>query len=300
MKSNHFRGLGTALVTPFDSEGVVDIACMRSLAERQIVAGVDMLVACGTTGEAVTLDDEEYSAIVDAVVLQSNGRVPVVAGAGSNSTKRTIETARRAAEAGADALLIVTPYYNKPTQEGLYKHYVAVSQATALPIILYNVPGRTSCNMSAETQLLLARIDTVIGTKEASGNMSQIMEIISNRPEGFRVFSGDDNLTLPLLSVGADGVISTISNELPSEFASMVHLGMEGRYQEARDIHYSLLELMEANFIESNPGPVKCAMAIMGLLEERYRLPIVPLTASHREHIRSILRRMNIQERDAT
>ena len=294
MKSNPFKGVGTALVTPFTSGGSVDHECMRALVERQIEGGVDMLVACGTTGEAVTLTSDEFEAVVATVVAAAGKRALVVAGVGSNATMKTIDTAKQAERAGVDGLLIVAPYYNKPTQEGLFQHYASLADAVSLPMIIYNVPGRTGVNITAETQLRIAAIESVVATKEASGNPGQIMQIIRDRPETFHVLSGDDNLTLPLIAAGAHGVISTISNEVPQEFSAMVHAALDGRLGDARILHYRLLELMEMNFIESNPIPVKSAMAMMGLLEEVYRLPMVPIDPGNKEKLRAVLQRLGL------
>ncbi|MDH7515234.1 MAG: 4-hydroxy-tetrahydrodipicolinate synthase [Bacteroidota bacterium] len=294
MTSNPFTGLGTALITPFLPDGSVDLETVRALAERQIAAGVDMLVPCGTTGEGATLETEEYEAVIATVVETAARRVPVIAGAGSNSTKRTIEYARIARESGADAVLVVTPYYNKPSQEGCFRHYAELASAVPIPIVIYNVPGRTGCNMSAETQIRIAGIDSVVATKEASGNVVQVMRILQGRPPSFRVLSGEDDLTIALIAAGADGVISTASNEVPAEFARMVHAALAGDFAGARELHYRLLDLMEVNFVESNPIPVKAAMAMMGLIHERYRLPLVPPSPSSRERIRAVLERLNL------
>ncbi|MBI5645495.1 MAG: 4-hydroxy-tetrahydrodipicolinate synthase [Ignavibacteriae bacterium] len=294
MTSNPFKGLGTALVTPFTRSGDLDVDRIAKLAERQIDGGVDMLVPCGTTGEAVTLSTEEYRVVVDTVVKTAAGRIPVVAGAGSNSTRKTIETASLAASLGADAVLVVTPYYNKPSQEGVFQHYEALCKEVTIPVIIYNVPGRTGCNMTADTQLRIAQLPNVVATKEASGNPAQIMNLMRRRPEGFHVLSGDDNLALLLIAAGADGVISTVSNEVPGEYARLVHDALAGRFDAAREMHYKLLELMDANFIESNPIPVKSAMALMGLLEESYRLPMSFPQDSTRNTLRIVLTELGL------
>jgi 4-hydroxy-tetrahydrodipicolinate synthase len=289
-----FRGAGTALVTPFTPDGSLDTPTLRRLLERQIAGGVDMLIPCGTTGEAVTLGADEYETVVGTAVDVAAGRLPVIAGAGSNDTRRSIDTARIARSCGADAVLVVGPYYNKPTQEGFFRHFRAIAEAVPLPMIIYNVPGRTGSNMSADTQLRIAGIDGVAGTKEASGNFSQVMRILQRRPAGFSVLSGDDAVTLPLIAAGADGVISVVANELPDRFAAMVHAAMAGDLATARAMHYELLDLMEVNFIESSPIPVKAAMAMMGLLQEAYRLPMVPPTDAGRAAIRAVLDRMGL------
>jgi 4-hydroxy-tetrahydrodipicolinate synthase len=289
MKSLRLNGLGTALVTPFAEDGSVDVHCMEQLVERQLRGGVHMLVPCGTTGEGVTIHDDEYQQLVECVVRVTAGRVPVIAGAGSNATDRTIRTAALAQECGADAVLVVGPYYNKPTQEGYYQHFRAVAESVRIGVVLYNVPGRTSGNISASTQLRLAEIDNIVATKEASANFSQIMDIVAHKPEGFAVLSGDDNLALGQIAIGMDGVISVVSNEIPAEYAAMVTHALEGRFDEARRIHYRYVKLMETNFIESNPIPVKTAMAMMGLLKERFRLPLVAMEQRSREVLQDVL-----------
>jgi 4-hydroxy-tetrahydrodipicolinate synthase len=294
MISSTLRGLGTALVTPFDLEGAVDLSAVAALVERQIAGGVDFLVPCGTTGEAVTLAEDEYRSVLEQVVRTVSGRIPVIAGAGTNATAQTVRKVQVAAECGVDAVLIVAPYYNKTSQEGYFRHFEAIAQAAPLPMVIYNVPGRTGGNMTAATQLRIARLEKVIATKEASGDLSQMMHIIAERPEGFTVLSGDDNLALPQIAVGCDGLISVVSNELPAETAMMIHAACAGDTVQARTLHYRLLELMEANFIEPNPGPVKCAMSLMGLIEERYRLPLVPLREENRKILRMKLESLGL------
>lgn len=295
MKSNPYKGVGTALVTPFNKAGAVALDTMKTLVERQIAGGVDMLVPCGTTGEAVTLTSEEYEAVIATVVETANKRVMVVAGCGSNSTQKTIETGKIAQSCGADALLVVGPYYNKPTQEGYYQHFKAVAEAVPLPIILYNVPGRTGGNIAAETQVQIARIGNVVATKEASANFSQLMQILMERPSGFNVLSGDDNLVLAQIACGIDGVISVVSNEIPAEFSQMVHAALKGDFKKARELHFRYFELMEVNFIESNPIPVKAAMAMMGLIEERYRLPLVPISPANKAALHAVLQKLGFE-----
>ncbi len=288
------KGVGTALVTPFCEDGTVDYATMRSLVKRQIDCGIDMLVPCGTTGEAVTLTEDEYQQLLALVVDEAGGRVPVIAGAGSNATAHAIHNARMAAECGVDAVLIVGPYYNKPTQEGYYQHFRAVAEAIPIGLVLYNVPGRTAGNISAETQLKLAEIDNVVATKEASANFSQAMAIIQRKPDNFAVLSGDDNLVLAQLAIGMDGAISVASNEVPDLFSSMVHRWFEGNYEGARELHYRLLKLMEVNFIESNPIPVKTAMAMMGLMNEYVRLPLVMMEADVKKVLEQTLTELSL------
>jgi len=285
------RGCATALVTPFTAHGAVDEERLRALVERQITGGVRILVPCGTTGESVTMTEEEDQTVIKLTVEAARGRARVVAGTGSNSTASAVEYSRKARELGADAVLVVAPYYNKPTQEGLFAHFRAVAEAVGdLPIVIYNVPGRTSSNIAAQTTLRLAReVENIVAIKEASGNLSQIMEILRRRPEGFYVLSGDDALTLAMIALGADGLVSVASNEVPEPMSQMVDLALAGEWDRARDLHYRLLPLMEANFIESSPGPVKAAMALLGLLEENLRLPLVPVEEKTRARMREVL-----------
>jgi len=285
------KGCATALVTPFTVKGAVDEARMRALVERQIAGGVKLLVPCGTTGERATMSDEEGKRVVAATIAVAKGRAKVVAGAGSNNTAHAIEQAKEAKALGADGVLIVAPYYNKPTQEGLLAHFRAVAEAVApLPVMMYNVPGRTSSNIQAATTLKLAReVPNIVAIKEASGDFAQIMAILRERPTGFRVLSGDDAVTLPLMALGADGIVSVVSNEVPDLMAKLADLALAGRWDEARAAHYKLLPLMDANFIESSPGPVKAAMAMMGLLEEQFRLPLVPIKDASRARVREVL-----------
>ena len=290
------RGCATALVTPFTSDGAVDEKRLRELMEYQIAGGVRVLVPCGTTGESVTMSDDENRFVIRTTVELSRGRAKVIAGTGSNSTSVTIERSKAARELGVDGVLTVAPYYNKPTQEGLYAHFRAIAEAVSgLPVVIYNVPGRTSSNISADTTLRLARdCDNIVAVKEASGNLSQIMEILRSRPEGFRVISGDDALTLPMIALGADGLISVASNEAPKLMSELNDQALAGHWDEARALHYRLLPLMEANFIESSPGPVKAAMALMGLLEENLRLPLVPVQDKTRARMREVLNELGL------
>jgi len=290
------RGCATALVTPFTGDGAVDEKRLRELIEYQIAGGVRVLVPCGTTGESVTMSDDENRFVIRTTVELSRGRAKVIAGTGSNSTSVTIERSKAARELGVDGVLTVAPYYNKPTQEGLYAHFRAIAEAVnGLPVVIYNVPGRTSSNISADTTLRLARdCDNIVAVKEASGNLSQIMEILRSRPEGFRVISGDDALTLPMIALGADGLISVASNEAPKLMSELNDQALAGHWDEARALHYRLLPLMEANFIESSPGPVKAAMALMGLLEENLRLPLVPVQEKTRARMREVLNELGL------
>lgn len=292
IETGWLRGCATALVTPFKRDGSIDEARMVSLIERQIEGGISLLVPCGTTGESATMTEEEDRRVIELTIeaaRKSSARV--IAGTGSNSTAAAIEYSLSAKQMGADAVLVVAPFYNKPTQAGLYAHFRAVAEAVSpLPVVVYNVPGRTSSNISAQTVLKLAReVENIAAVKEASGNLSQMMEILRERPANFRVLSGDDAVTLPLIALGADGVISVVSNEAPGLMAGIVNLALGGRWDDARAAHYRLLPLMEANFIESSPGPVKAAMALMGLLEESLRLPLVPVEEKTRETLRRVL-----------
>src|SRR6266576_2500563 len=298
MKLNWMRGCATALVTPFKSDGTVDGERMRSLVDRQINGEVKLLVPCGTTGESATMTEEEDAQVIGMTIDVARGRAKVIAGAGSNSTASAIDYSRRARDAGADALLQVAPWYNKPTQEGLYAHFRAIAEAVPeTPIMLYNVPGRTSSNIAASTTLRLARdCENIVAVKEASGNLSQIMEILRERPANFSVLSGDDAVTLPLIALGAEGIVSVASNEVPDLMSQMTNLALEGKWDDARHLHYRLLPLMEVNFIESSPGPVKAAMALMGLLAENFRLPLVPIQEKSRARIREVLGELGVLE----
>ena len=291
MAPDWLRGTATALATPFDADGAVDPDAIARLVEHQIAGGVRILVPIGTTGESATTTAEEDQLIVRTVVEVAAGRARVIAGIGSNNTAVAISNAARARAAGADAVLAVAPYYNKPTQGGLLAHYRAIADAHAdVPIVIYNVPGRTVTNISAETTLELARtVPNIVATKEASGNFSQIMHILAHRPGGFRVVSGDDATTLPLLALGADGVVSVASNLVPREMVALVDAALAGRFDEARAVHVRLLDLMEGNFVETSPGPVKAGLAMLGIMDETLRLPLVPVEASTREKMRGWL-----------
>jgi 4-hydroxy-tetrahydrodipicolinate synthase len=294
-----WTGCGTALVTPFTKTGALDEAAVTRLARRQIDGGVHFLVPCGTTGESPTLAHHEKLRVVELVVDEAAGQVPVLAGAGGYNTREVIEMARDMERIGADGLLSVTPYYNKPTPEGLYQHFKAIAESTPLPIIVYNVPGRTGCNVDPPTLVRLTGIPNIVGVKEASGNMGQICEICRAVPETFNVLSGDDAITLPLIAVGGKGVISVASNEIPSEMAHLVEAALRGDIVTARAIHHRILPLMLVNFVESNPIPVKAAMAEMGLLEEHYRLPMVSPKPAARERIVQVLADLGLRVRAA-
>lgn len=292
IETDWLRGCATALVTPFKRDGSLDEERFISLVERQIAGGVRLLVPCGTTGESATMTEAEDRRVIELTIEVARKRgARVIAGTGSNSTAAAIEYSQSARELGADAVLVVAPFYNKPTQNGLYAHFRAIAEAiNPLPVVMYNVPGRTSSNIAAQTVLKLAReVKNIAAVKEASGNLSQIMEILRERPAGFRVLSGDDAVTLPLMALGADGVISVVSNEAPALMSQIVNLALEGRWDEARAAHYRLLPLMEANFIESSPGPVKAALTLMGLIEENLRLPLVPVEEKTRAELRRVL-----------
>jgi 4-hydroxy-tetrahydrodipicolinate synthase len=287
------RGCATALVTPFKKDGSLDLDCFSRLVERQIKGGVKLLVPCGTTGESVTMTEAERLAVIRATVdVAKPLKVRVIAGTGSNNTAATIDFTRKARECGADAALVVAPYYNKPTQEGLFAHFSEIAKSVkSFPLMLYNVPGRTSSNISAATTLRLAeKHENIVATKEASGNFSQIMEILKNGPRNFRLFSGDDAVTIPLIALGADGLVSVVSNELPKETSRMVENAIKGALTAARKIHYKILPLMEANFIESSPAPCKFVMKELGLLEENLRLPLVPVTSPTREKLKAAMK----------
>jgi 4-hydroxy-tetrahydrodipicolinate synthase len=302
MKLDWMRGCATALVTPFKADGAIDEDGLRALVNRQIEGGVRLLVPCGTTGESATMTEAEDQTVIGITIEVARGRARVIAGAGSNSTAAAIEYSQRARDLGADAVLQVAPWYNKPTQEGLYAHFRAIAEAIPeMPIMLYNVPGRTSSNIAAQTVLRLARdCDNIVAVKEASGNLAQIMEILRARPANFCVLSGDDAVTLPLIALGAEGIVSVASNEIPDLMSRMTELALNGKWTEARALHYRLLPLMEINFIESSPGPVKAAMAMMGLLEENFRLPLVPIQEKSRTLIREVIAELGLLENAAT
>ena len=289
-----FTGVGTALITPFTKDGSLDESAVKRLARRQIDGGVHFLSPCGTTGEAPTLSHRDKLRVVELVVEEANGRVPVLAGAGGYDTREVIELARDMERVGADGLLSVTPYYNKPTQEGLYQHFKAIAESVTIPIVLYNVPTRTSVNMSVETTLRLAQIKNIVATKEAAINVEHWSTIVTEAPEGFHLLSGDDPLTVVAMAVGGRGVVSVASNEAPSEMAQIVELCEKGDFTAARKLHHWLLPLIQVNFIETNPIPCKAAMAAMGLIEESYRLPMVAPTASAREKIVRVLQQLKL------
>jgi 4-hydroxy-tetrahydrodipicolinate synthase len=284
-----FTGCGTALVTPFRRDLSVDEEALRRLVRRQIEAGIDFLVPCGTTGESPTLSRTEQIRVVEITVEEARGKTPVVAGAGGADTAHVIEMAREFAARGASGILSVTPYYNKPTQEGLYQHYKAIAEAVTLPIILYNIPGRTGVNIETPTVVRLAQIENITGVKEASGSISQMAAVLANVPKNFSVLSGDDAITLPLMALGGRGVISVTSNEIPAEMTRIVKLANANDFAAARELHDRWFPLMEVNFVETNPIPVKSALALMGLLEPVFRLPMVPLKPENLAKLRGVL-----------
>ena len=291
MKKFNLQGTFTALVTPFKKDSTVDFDNISKLIDLQIEGGVEGIVVCGSTGESATLTYKDKQAIIIHAVEYSNCRIPIIAGTGTNETENSKALTLIAKEHGADAALLVTPYYNKPPQDGLFEHFRLIAESVDLPLILYNVPSRTGVNMTAETQLRLAEsCPNIIGTKEASGNMDQIMQIIKHSLEGFSVLSGDDSIALPLISVGAKGIISVISNYEPKLFSECIRLALKGKFKEAQKIHYTLFELMQLNFIEPNPIPVKYAMSLMGLIKEFYRLPLYPLKPDSKKKIKQALK----------
>ncbi|MBS1787411.1 MAG: 4-hydroxy-tetrahydrodipicolinate synthase [Acidobacteria bacterium] len=286
---NQLKGCGTAMITPFRRDESIDEAAFRRFIEFQINGGVDFLVACGTTGESVTMTDDEQARIVELTIEFAAGRVPVVAGAGGYNTREVIEKVQRYEKLGVDAILSVTPYYNKPMQEGLYQHYRAIASATSLPVILYSVQGRTGVNLEPATVARLAEINNIVAIKEASGNISQIAEIASLVSDEFRIFAGDDSVVLPVAALGGVGVISVASNLLPRLVSDLCHASVEGRLDEARKLNCQLTPIFKAMFIESNPIPVKAALAMTGMIEEVYRLPLTPLGPANRAKLEQVL-----------
>lgn len=290
-----FRGVFSAIVTPFDMDGNIDEAALRRNIDFQIENRVSGIVPVGTTGESPTLSHAEHHRVIDIAIDQARGRVQVIAGTGSNSTAEAISLTRHAKEAGADAALIVNPYYNKPMQEGLYQHFRAIADSVDIPIILYNIQGRTGVNVETRTlQRLLADCKNIVAVKEASGNIAQMMDVLAMRPEGFSVLSGDDNLTLPLIACGGDGVISVASNIVPDRIVEMVSLARKGEIAKARELHYELLPLFKALFIETNPVPIKAAMAMKGMIHESYRLPMCAMQEENRSKLHAVLKDLKI------
>ncbi len=296
MANINLKGMGVALITPFKEDESVDYEALGKLVDYQLQNGTDYLVVLGTTAETPTLTEEEKQNIIQLVVSKVNGRIPIVLGVGGNCTRAIVEKLKNDNFDGIDAILSVVPYYNKPSQEGIYQHYKAISEATSLPIVLYNVPGRTGVNMTAETTLRIAReCKNVVAIKEASGNITQMDDIIKNKPENFDVISGDDGITFPLITLGAVGVISVIGNAFPREFSRMVRLGLAGDYDNARTIHHSFTELFNLLFVDGNPAGVKSMLNAMGYVENKLRLPLVPTRITTFEKIRDVLRQLNIK-----
>jgi 4-hydroxy-tetrahydrodipicolinate synthase len=290
-----FRGTGTAIVTPFKKDGSLDEECLRRFVEFQIKGGVEAIVPLGTTGEYPTLSQKEQQRVIEIVIEQTNKRAKVFAGAGSNNTAEVIEKAKFAKHAGADAALVVGPYYNKPTQHGYFQHFYTVADAVDIPLIVYNVPGRTSGNIEATTMLRMAEeIPNVIMAKEASGNIAQVMEILRNMPKHFSLLSGDDSLAYSIIALGGDGCISVVSNEVPKEYSNLMRLCLKGEWTEALQLQYRLLPLMNVNFIESSPIPAKTVLAMMGMMEETVRLPLVPLTEPSRIKLKNVLAELKL------
>ena len=294
------RGCGTALVTPFKSDTSVDEEALRALVAWQVESGIDFLVPCGTTGETPTLSHDEWLRVIDVTVEVASGRVPIVAGATSNSTRDAVEKAKEASSRpGVDAILTASPYYNKPTQEGQYRHFKSIAESIDKPIILSNVPGRTGANLEPSTLARLAEVPNIVGVKEASGNISQVADVIHAVPQHFLVLSGDDALTLPVISLGGIGVISVASNEIPHEMAEMTRAALNNDWDTARRLHHKYLPLMQANFIESNPLPVKAVLSMMGKLEEVYRLPLLPMRRDTRSRLQKIATESGVVARPA-
>lgn len=289
--SKKFSGAITALVTPFKEDGSLDLENLKDLVRFQIKGRIDGIVPCGTTGETPTLSEEEYKLVIETVVKESKGRLPIIAGAGSNDTQKAIHHSKIAKEAGANALLHVTPYYNKPTPLGLVAHFKAIAKAVNLPIILYNVPGRTGSNVSAATLIKIVKeVPEVVGVKEASGNITQMMDIVKGVSSNFSVLSGDDSFTLPLMAVGGVGIISVCSNQIPKVMHDLTQAALEGDFKKARKLHFEWLDLMNINFIESNPIPVKTALSMMGKIKEVFRLPLVAIEEKNRESLKAVLK----------
>jgi 4-hydroxy-tetrahydrodipicolinate synthase len=297
MEQPMFTGTGTALVTPFRPDGSLDEAAIRSLVKRQIDAGINFLVPCGTTGESPTLTHAEHLRVVELTLEVAKGKIPVLAGAGGYNTAEVIALAKELQQLGADGILSVTPYYNKPTQEGLFQHFKAIASAVNLPIILYSVQGRTGVNIEPSTVLRLSQIPNIVGIKEASGSITQMGAILNLVPKDFLVLSGDDSLTLPLIALGGRGLISVASNEIPSEMTRLVQSALSGDFVEARRLHFQYLSLMDINFVESNPIPVKAALAEMGLLQAVWRLPLVAPKPENLARVRAVLESLNLAER---
>ncbi|NOY09920.1 MAG: 4-hydroxy-tetrahydrodipicolinate synthase [Spirochaetes bacterium] len=289
-----FKGVYTAIVTPFTDDNKIDEKTLRNLTDFQIEKGVQGIVPVGTTGESPTLDHEEHHRVIEIVIDQAKGRVPVIAGTGSNCTDEAIRLTEKAKQAGAAASLQVAPYYNKPTQEGFYRHFTAVADTVGLPVIVYNIPGRSGKNIENSTMLKLAEHKNIIAVKEASGNITQIMDLISKKPDSFTVLSGDDNLAFPILALGGKGVISVASNIVPDRMNEFVQSALEGNWDKARKMHYELLPLFRAIFIETNPIPIKASLAMKGMIKENFRLPMCRMSEEHRKALQKVLKELSI------
>ena len=296
--STMWDGTYTALVTPFTADGAINNDLLCDLVDWQLQSGVDGIVPCGTTGEASTITNDEHASVIEAVVTRVNGQAKVLAGVGGNDTRNVTILASRALEIGADGVLAVAPYYNKPTQAGMVAHFTAIADTVDIPLVLYNVPGRTSSNILPATVLRLAEHPNIVGIKEASGDLGQVMTILAGRTKVFSVLSGEDDLTLAMISLGAEGVISVVSNEVPNEMSKMVRYALNGKLDLAREIHYRLLGLMNANFIETNPIPVKAALAMMGRIGENYRLPLVPMAPVNRAKLADELKELGLIDKN--
>jgi len=295
MSGKVFCGTYTAIVTPFNEDLTIDFEAFKKHLDHQIANGVNGIVVCGSTGESATLSTKEKVAMFTTAVEHVNKRVPIIAGSGSNNTQATIDLSTIAMELGADATLLVAPYYNKPSQEGLYNHYRLIAEAVDMPHIVYNVPGRSGVNILPEIQLKLAEeCENIVATKEASGDMEQIMTMVKYSPDNFSVLSGDDAITLPLIATGVDGVVSVLSNYAPKMFSDLVNFALEGKFTEAKELHYKLLDLMQLNFIEPNPVPAKTALQMMGMMEDRFRMPLMQITDASREKIKNALQKVGL------
>ncbi len=290
-----FKGAITAVVTPFMENGDLDGQSLKDLVRFQVENKIDGIVPCGTTGESPTLSREEHQKVIDTVIDSANGKVPVIAGTGSNSTKEAIDMTKKAADSGADASLQICPYYNKPTQEGLFRHFSAIADAVDIPIIIYNIQGRTGINMETATLARLAKEHSnIAGVKEASGNISQMMEVINTLPKNFTVLSGDDNLALPLMALGGKGVISVASNIIPNQMHNLTEFALNGNFEEAKRLHYELLPLFKGIFLETNPIPIKAALSMKGMIKESYRLPLCEMKEENKERLKEVLMRMKL------
>lgn len=295
MAEKLLRGTYTAIVTPFNDDLSIDFESFKNHLHDQVKNGVTGVVVCGSTGESATLSTDEKIKLIETAINEIGNEVQIIAGTGSNNTSSSVELTQKAKEMGATAVLLVAPYYNKPTQEGLYTHYKTIAEKVNIPQIIYNVPGRSSVNILPEVQLRLAReYENIIATKEASGDLEQIMTIIENSPEDFSVLSGDDAITVPIIAMGGDGVVSVLSNYAPKQFSDTVNAALEGDINKAKELHYELFELMQLNFIESNPVPAKTALNLMGFMKDNFRLPLVPITKPSKDKLTDALKRAGI------